>query len=233
MRPRKSAEEIEVKLPVADPAAMRERLAGLRARLIEPRVHEMNTLYDTRDRSLFRSGRMLRVRVATPAPPRAKRGRGSHGRPRAHSAGAVWLTYKGAPPRLSSNRYKVREEREARVSGASELAAILEGLRLEPSFRYEKYRTTYRLLRVPAAKIELDETPVGDFLEIEGPCSAIDRAAAALGFGPRDYITRSYADLFAESQRAKPSSSHLHAKRKPSIARGDMLFPQTGRSRHR
>jgi adenylate cyclase class 2 len=233
MRPRKSVEEIEVKLPVADPAALRERLARLRARLIEPRVHEMNTLYDTPDRSLLRSGRILRVRVATPAPARAKRARRSHGRPGARFAGAVWLTYKGAPPRRSSGRYKVREEREARVSDAAELAAILEGLRLAPSFRYEKYRTTYRLPRVPDAKIEFDETPVGDFLEIEGPRSAIDRAAAALGFSPSDYITRSYADLFAESQRAKPSFPRVRAKRKPSIARGDMLFPPTGRARRR
>ena len=34
--------------------------------------------------------------------------------------------------------------------------------------------------------IELDETPIGAFVELEGPAEAIDRAATELGFGKSD-----------------------------------------------
>jgi adenylate cyclase class 2 len=44
--------------------------------------------------------------------------------------------------------------------------------------------------------VVLDETPVGTYLEIEGPLETIHRAARALGRGPEDYLTDSYAALF-------------------------------------
>jgi len=53
-------------------------------------------------------------------------------------------------------------------------------------FRYEKYRTTFRLPDSNAwangLLIELDETPIGNLVELEGPAAAIDRAAEELGF---------------------------------------------------
>ncbi len=74
-------------------------------------------------------------------------------------------------------------------------------------FRYEKFRTTYRF---PATArwasdllIELDETPIGAFVELEGPSEAIDRAANLLGFGPKDYITKSYLALYLDQCRAQ------------------------------
>ncbi len=59
-------------------------------------------------------------------------------------------------------------------------------------FRYEKFRTTYALRSVPGLKIELDETPVGIYLELEGSFAAIDRGASLLGFGRKDYLKDSY-----------------------------------------
>ncbi len=41
----------------------------------------------------------------------------------------------------------------------------------------------------------LDETPVGVFLELEGPPEWIDRTAGTLGFSEGDYITLSYLEL--------------------------------------
>ena len=45
----------------------------------------------------------------------------------------------------------------------------------------------------------IDETPIGTFLEIEGDAAGITAAAEALGFAPADYLTGSYAALFAEA----------------------------------
>ena len=69
-------------------------------------------------------------------------------------------------------------------------------------FRYEKYRTTFCL---PVSKawakgllIELDETPIGTFVELEGPAAAIDRAATEMGFSRRDYVLKNYLTLYVE-----------------------------------
>ncbi len=64
--------------------------------------------------------------------------------------------------------YKVREEREVRASDERAIAEILGALGLAPRFRYEKYRSTYRLPGIAHVVVELDETPIGDFLELEG-----------------------------------------------------------------
>lgn len=47
----------------------------------------------------------------------------------------------------------------------------------------------------------LDRTPIGTFLELEGPRRWIDRIASHLGYTPADYITRSYAALYFEHCR--------------------------------
>jgi hypothetical protein len=42
----------------------------------------------------------------------------------------------------------------------------------------------------------VDETPIGNLGEIEGPSRWIDRTAQALQVQPSDYITATYSDLF-------------------------------------
>ena len=84
-----------------------------------------------------------------------------------------------------------------------------------PGFRYEKFRTSFR--NIPSAAglhLDLDETPVGDFLEIEGAPREIDRIARALGFSPRDYIRSTYWDLYAAECRRRgqiPRNMLFHA----------------------
>jgi adenylate cyclase class 2 len=82
------------------------------------------------------------------------------------------------------------------------LTKIFHGLELRAWFRYEKMRTTFRFPGTQRwAKgllIEVDETPIGNFLELEGPASAIDRAAAALGFHKNDYVLANYMVLYRE-----------------------------------
>jgi len=209
-------EEVEVKLRVADLAALRRRLArlGLRPAATE-RVFERNTLFDTPQGGLAKHGQLLRVRRVTPASSPRRASRAAH-------VPAV-LTYKGPAVRpnpadsAQGGRYKVRQEFEAGVADLEQLRLILEALGLRGWFRYEKYRTSYQLPRTfrwaAGLQVELDETPIGEFLELEGPPSAIDRMAKLLGYSRSDYITKSYLALY------------LDQCRKQGLAAGDMVFP--------
>ena len=51
--------------------------------------------------------------------------------------------------------------------------------------------------------IEVDETPIGTFMELEGPADVIDRAAVELGYKKADYIVKSYLALYVEECRRK------------------------------
>ena len=127
-------------------------------------------------------------------------------------------------PGSGHGSYKVREEIEVEVGDAVVLTKIFEGLGMSGWFRYEKYRTTYRL---PASKpwangllVELDETPIGNFVELEGPSQAIDRAAEELGFSKRDYVLKNYLVLYVEECRRKgeePRHMVFEDRKPPSL----------------
>jgi adenylate cyclase class 2 len=197
----KSHNETEIKLRVPDLPALHRRLKQLKARQVSPRIHESNTLYDSARQDLRRRGQLIRIRVEQPTSPAGHRRRAS-------SAVAV-LTYKGpagAKPSKSLNkspksRYKVRQEFEVTLSDSDQMHRILGTLRLHPSFLYEKFRTTYVLRGHRHLKIELDETPIGTFLELEGNPSSIDRVARLLGYPPSKYITATYGTLYIAHSR--------------------------------
>ncbi len=225
--------ETEVKLRVADRRALLRQLARLGASY-GGRVHEMNTLYDTPDGALGRKGKLLRIRVERPAdcPMTRMRSLAKASRARQDSLAAL-LTFKGPVRRERSSkfrggrRYKIREEREVRVADAALLVGILEALGLRPSFRYEKYRSTYRLPGLAGVTLDLDETPIGDFLEAEGSRTAIDRAARLLGYQTNDYITKSYGRLFLDETRSSGQASHSRRAKRgrmPGTGSRDMLF---------
>src|SRR5439155_23026774 len=125
------------------------------------------------DRRLARSGELLRIR----------------------SVGRVTLvTYKGPS---QGGPHKSREEIETTVGDANAMEEIFARLGLRPSFRYEKYRTEYSR---PGSSgiITVDETPIGNYLEIEGAPEWIDATAKELGYSPSEYITKSYGTLYRE-----------------------------------
>lgn len=220
--------EIEVKLRIAGKRRLLGQLARLKARLIRPRVHEMNTLFDTPEGKLARQGQMLRLRVERPS---ARSNRAGKARQKASgkSGTSALLTFKGPPkgPRANTpGRYKIREERELRIREYGKAPRILEALGVRPWFRYEKFRTVFELPRMRSLKLALDETPIGLFLELEGPPGEIDRAAELLGFDRSGYITQSYGALFMEqcglSHRISGRASHKEPVPFSGVA--DMLF---------
>ena len=199
--------EIEIKLRVADAAAARRLLRRLGAQPLG-RVHEWNTLFDTPENALGRSGRLLRVRhLKKMGSSGARAGSRGHGKP--HPSSGV-LTFK-AP--AEGGPYKARLEVEAAIDPPTRAESILESLGFRPWFRYEKFRTTFRLPGLPRLAVELDETPIGVFFELEGPRNSIDRAAKCLGYAPGDYLTASYYELF-QSERDRLG-----------LAANAMLFP--------
>ncbi len=181
MAVRKSIREIEIKLRVGDAAAARRMLRRAGFRVRRRRVFESNVLYDTADRALGRERKLLRVR----------------------SVGSdTILTFKGTPV---DGKHKIREELELELSDGATFARILERMGMEPSFRYEKYRTEFQRPG-PEAVATLDETPIGNFVELEGPPAWIDKVAAEMGFEEPDYITASYARLYFEQVSGAPES---------------------------
>ena len=224
------ARETEIKLRVENVAALRKSLRRVGARPVargSGRVHEFNTLYDTPAQEVRAKDQLLRVRVETPVGATASKPTG-----RAPTKGRrrFLLTFKGpiaetsakatANDRQFGRNHKVREELELEIGNAKQLGAILERLGMRESFHYEKYRTTYRLPEsMPWARgllIELDETPIGIFIELEGPAKAIDRAAKLLGFSKNDYVLTNYLRLYAEEcmRRDKKIGDMVFRKRK-------------------
>jgi len=221
--------EIEVKLRLKDRAGMLRRLAKLRAEVLVDRVHEMNTLYDTAEGALAAQGQLVRIRVERRAGSAAASGKklGTKAMQADMGKGRALLTFKGPPePGLGDaaadgSGYKVREEQESQVEDPVKMAKVFAAMGLVPWFRYEKFRSTYRLPGIDGAKVELDETPIGDFLEIEGQPKAIDRAAKQLGFRRSDYITKSYGALFMEQQGVRGTSG---SEPRPLDHLPDMVF---------
>jgi adenylate cyclase class 2 len=176
------AQETEVKLRLDSLDAMRRRLGELGAALVRRRHFEENVLFDNADGTLRGNGSLLRLRK-TPH--------------------FCVLTFKG--PRELLGGLKTREERETKVESAEVVHAILSNLGYRPVFRYQKYRESWSHR---GQEIELDETPIGCFLEIEGDPDGIAAVASELGFAVSDYVAESYIGLFLSGG-----------------GQGDMVFP--------
>jgi adenylate cyclase class 2 len=220
------ARETEIKLRIRDLPAFHRALKRIGARPAGPgtsKVHEENVIFDTPQGGLAKHGQLLRIRTETPE------GRGKS-KPMGPQQRVV-LTFKqpmvrpagAAAESASHGSYKVREEIEVEVAEAGNLSRIFEGLGMGGWFRYEKYRTTFRLPDSKAwAKgllIELDETPIGTFVELEGPAPAIDQAAEELGYSKRDYVLKNYLRLYMEDCRRKgvePRHMVFSNRKKPS-----------------
>ncbi len=167
--------EIELKFPVADPEALQRQLATLGLHLDTPRTFESNTLYDTPARSLREQRRILRIR----------------------QYGDRWLvTHKCPTPDSDDSRYKVRIETETTVENGPALGAIFQQLGYVPVFRYEKFRTEWSDSALPHAQLVIDETPIGNFAELEGPPEWIDQMVARLAIDPDTCLIDSYGKLF-------------------------------------
>jgi adenylate cyclase class 2 len=171
-----SDREVEIKFQITDLETLTTRLQQAGFRLVTPRTHELNTLYDQPGSKLRRRGALLRLR----------------------QYGPQWtLTYKDRSA-TSPGRHKSRREIETRVENGEAAARIIEAVGFRPSFRYEKFRSEWS---DSTGHVVLDETPIGNYGEIEGPPDWIDSTAQRLEIPHQQYITASYAELFTTWKR--------------------------------
>jgi len=188
------ATEREIKLPLPqDLETIRRQLRKLQFRICKKRIFEANVLFDTHDARLRTGGELLRVRTEDDT---------------------TLLSYKGVG---KPGKYKNREELETCLDNPKAFIQILDRLGFHPSFRYEKFRTEYSKPG-ETGLVMLDETPVGNYLEIEGGARWIDQTAKALGFSTADYVTKSYGAVYIEFCQAHgilPTNMVFGRKKKP------------------
>jgi adenylate cyclase, class 2 len=191
------APEIELKFPVSDPADFQSMLPSLGFHLDTARTFERNTLYDTPTRTLREQRQLLRIR----------------------QYGSIWtVTHKRPSSDLASARFKVRIETETHVDDGEATADIFSSLGYSPVFRYEKFRTEWSQMPLFAAErsdgalghLVVDETPIGNYAELEGPPDWIDSMLELLLVDPKTCITDSYGKLFDNWKLATGSpAEHL------------------------
>jgi len=181
--------ETEIKIPAVDLDAVREALAREHATAVHPRAREVNLLLDTDDGRLQDAGTILRLR--------------RYGRRHI-------LTFKG--PAVYNGPVKERSENEVEIENAEKMLEILDQLGLQIVARYEKDREMWE---VDEVSVVLDHTPMGDFVEVEGPRERLQAVARSLGLDPSTAVMGSYLSLWRE-HRSRRQEMNLPV---------DMVFP--------
>jgi len=166
-----SSNETEIKFRITDVSGLASNLRKLGFVEITPRTHEMNVLFDLPGRPLRARGDILRIR----------------------KYGDSWVLTHKAKSANNNGPHKVRVETETKVEDGAKLETIFRAVQFEPVFRYEKFRAEWK---GEHGHVVIDETPIGNFGEIEGPGGWIDKVARNLGISPSDYSTDTYAGLF-------------------------------------
>jgi adenylate cyclase class 2 len=173
--------EVEIKFRIDDIEALTASLQTAGFHLVTPRTHEMNTLFD-QGNELRRRGALLRLREYGPR----------------------WtLTYKDRSGK-QSGRHKSRREIETKVENGDAMGRIIEAVGFSSSFRYEKFRSEWSDSN---GHVVIDETPIGNFGEIEGQAKWIDATAKRLNIPVKNYLKESYAELFAAWKRKTKSKA--------------------------
>lgn len=171
--------EIEVKMRLADPAAIIERLKALSAHL-RARLLETNVFLDLPDGALRAADRGLRVR---------------HERDLQDDRETVIITHKG--PRLAGD-VKQREETELTCESLEDAIALLAVLGFRKGLSFEKRRDKWTL---GDCEVCIDLMPrLGNFLEIEGPSeSAVLQWRDKLGLSDEPLVREGYAAMLAKA----------------------------------
>ena len=169
--------ETEIKIEIQNPQDFCGRLQALNPRILSARHFEENHLFDFPDKALQSRRSIIRIRQA---------------------GQKAILTYKGPPK--EEGIFKTREELETELESGTIALEILQRLGMREWFRYQKYRREFESDKVIIA---VDETPIGNFVELEGSESAIDNLAFRLNIERSRFMRNSYYFLYLEYCRLK------------------------------
>jgi adenylate cyclase, class 2 len=172
--------EHEIKLPVTSLDGLRSCLPRCGASLRHVATFEDNWVLDDRNGGIAARGCLLRVR---------------------RWGDAATVTFKG-PAQLSAG-VKTRQEIETGVADAATLLELFAALGYMPRRRYQKRREEWALSGVTVA---LDETPMGCFVELEGPRPALAGVAVLLGLDPAHAVAGSYLQLWETFRAGHPEA---------------------------
>jgi predicted adenylyl cyclase CyaB len=177
--------EIEVKVQVADHAAVRDRLRDLGA-AHDGLVRETNLFFDRPDGSLRKSDRGLRVRLSRP--------------PGAPAADARALITSKGP--AAATGLRSREAFDVHATPADQVIPLLLALGFVQILSFEKDRDSWRL---DDCLVELDTLPVfGHFVEVEGPSEGTVLAVQQkIGLGTLPPHHTSYSRMVADYLRTR------------------------------
>jgi adenylate cyclase class 2 len=164
--------EIEVKIEIKDIDKLKDKIISFGAKQVKSRYLEENTLYDFPSRLLYSQRQALRLRLENKK---------------------TFLTFKGPPQK--SRKFKIRKEYETELKSVKNIKQILKELGLVPTFGYKKHRSVYRKNRL---KICLDETSIGNFIELEGERNEIVKFASVLGFSKKEFIKLDYIQMMMQ-----------------------------------
>ena len=164
--------ETEIKVKIEEVEDFCRQLDALNPDILAERHFEDNYLLDFPDGNLQSGLCLLRIRFAK---------------------GCGFLTFKG-PPR-PDGIFKTREELETRVEDATAMLQVLKRIGMSVCFRYQKYRREFALDQVHVA---VDETPIGNYVELEGSEDGIRVLAHKLGIAEAQFLRLSYYSLYLE-----------------------------------
>ncbi len=169
--------EIELKFCVPELGEFQQRALRCGFLLETPRTLERNALFDTPERRLLESRQILRMR----------------------EYGGRWVVTHKRPPHDNDDSapYKERLETETNVEDGEAMGAVFVELGYSPIFRYEKYRTEFSDTEGDGHLV-VDETPIGNFAELEGEREWIDGALQRLGIAREWCFTDSYGRMFLD-----------------------------------
>jgi adenylate cyclase class 2 len=163
--------EQEVKLRFESLEAARQAVHAAGGRLVRSRRLQQDRFLDTPGLHLSEGRLALRLR---------------------REPGVTTLTYKGVP---QAGPVKSREEIETTVADADAMELLFDRLGFVERWRFEKHREDYA---VGDARVFVDDSSVGVYIEIEATPDLIETTAALLGKSPADYVLSSYRSLAAK-----------------------------------
>lgn len=166
--------EEEIKYSIGDFETFRARLKEMGFTCIKPREFERNYVLDQASGYLRGKNILFRLR----------------------EEGAKGILTVKVNPRVEGGM-KVRDEYEVKVASPQQLLKMLQLLGYQVVFIYEKYREIWEKDQIHCC---LDETPIGNFLEIEGEVEQVQVIEKQLSLPKEKGITLSYGDLFRLSR---------------------------------